>query len=314
MTGYIIKRLFMIIPILLGIATIIFVLMFLVPGDPARLLMGQHGDERVLESIRHEMGLDKPVYIQYARYIGKLVTGDLGMSYRQKRPVSTIIRERFPATAKLAAASMVIGIIIGISAGIIAAIHRNRFWDWLVMILSLTGISMPVFWLGMMLILLFASGLGWLPVGGYGKSGDLRHLLLPAFSLSTISIGYISRIMRSSMLEVISKDYIRTARAKGLSESAVILRHALRNAFIPVITVIGLNFAALLGGAVATETVFAWPGLGRAAVDAIRVRDLPVVEGCVLFLAFIFVLVNLLVDLSYAWIDPRIRLVGKDEI
>lgn len=314
MTGYIIKRLFMIIPILLGIATIIFVLMFLVPGDPARLLMGQHGDERVLESIRHEMGLDKPVYIQYARYIGKLVKGDLGMSYRQKRPVSTIIRERFPATAKLAMASMVIGIIIGISAGIVAAIHRNRFWDWLVMILSLTGISMPVFWLGMMLILLFASGLGWLPVGGYGKSGDLRHLILPAFTLSTISIGYISRMMRSSMLEVISKDYIRTARAKGLSERAVILRHALKNAFIPVITVIGLNFAALLGGAVATETVFAWPGLGRAAVDAIRVRDLPVVEGCVIFLAFIFVLVNLLVDLSYAWFDPRIRLVGKEEI
>ena len=303
----------MIIPILIGVATIIFVLMFMVPGDPARLLMGQHGDERVLESIRREMGLDKPVYIQYARYLRKLAAGDLGMSYRQKRPVSAIIRERFPATAKLAVASMIIAVIIGISAGIIAAVHRNRFADWIVMIISLTGISMPVFWLGMMLILLFASGLGWLPVGGYGKSGDIRHLLLPAISLSTISIGYIARMMRSSMLEVISKDYIRTARAKGLSERAVILRHALRNAFIPVITVIGLNFAALLGGAVATETVFAWPGLGRAAVDAIRVRDLPVVEGCVLFLAFIFVMVNLLVDLSYAWLDPRIGLVGKDE-
>ena len=313
MTGYVIRRLLMIIPILIGVATIIFILMFMVPGDPARLLMGQHGDERVLESIRREMGLDKPVYIQYARYLGKLATGDFGMSYRQKRPVSAIIRERFPATAKLAVASMIIAVIIGIAAGIVAAVNRNRFADWIVMILSLTGISMPVFWLGMMLILLFASGLGWLPVGGYGKSGDLRHLLLPALSLSTISIGYIARMMRSSMLEVISKDYIRTARAKGLSERAVILRHALRNAFIPVITVIGLNFAALLGGAVATETVFAWPGLGRAAVDAIRVRDLPVVEGCVLFLAFIFVLVNLLVDLSYAWLDPRIRLVGKGE-
>jgi len=303
----------MIIPILIGVATIIFVLMFLVPGDPARLLMGQHGDERVLESIRGEMGLDKPVYVQYARYLRKLAAGDLGMSYRQKRPVSAIIRERFPATAKLAVASMSIAVINGISAGIVAAVYRNRFADWIVMIISLTGISMPVFWLGMMLILLFASGLGWLPVGGYGKSGDIRHLLLPALSLSTISIGYIARMMRSSMLEVISKDYIRTARAKGLSERAVILRHALRNAFIPVITVIGLNFAALLGGAVATETVFAWPGLGRAAVDAIRVRDLPVVEGCVLFLAFIFVMVNLLVDLSYAWLDPRIGLVGKDE-
>ena len=313
MTGYIIKRLFMVIPILLGVATIVFTLMFVVPGDPARLLMGQHGDERVLESIRHEMGLDKPVYIQYVRFIGKLLKGDLGRSYRQKRPVARIIRERFPATAKLAVASMTLSVIIGIAAGIIAALHRNKVWDWIVMILSLTGISIPVFWLGMMLILLFASGLGWLPVGGYGKSGDLRHLFLPALSLSTISIGYISRMMRSSMLEVIGKDYIRTARAKGLSEKAVILHHALRNAFIPVITVIGINFASLLGGAVATETVFAWPGLGRATVDAIRVRDLPVVEGCVLFLAFIFVIANLLVDLSYAWLDPRIRLDGRKE-
>lgn len=303
----------MVIPILLGVATIIFVLMFLVPGDPARLLMGQHGDERVLESIRHEMGLDKPVYIQYVRFIGKLATGDLGTSYRQKRPVIQIIRERFPATAKLAVASMILAIIIGIAAGIIAAIYRNRVWDWIVMVLSLTGISMPVFWLGMMLILIFASGLGWFPVGGYGRSGDLRHLALPALSLSTISIGYISRMMRSSMLEVIGRDYIRTARAKGLSETAVILRHALKNAFIPVITVIGINFAALLGGAVATETVFAWPGLGRATVDAIKGRDLPVVEGCVIFLAFIFVMANLLVDLSYAWLDPRIRLEGGME-
>ena len=303
----------MVIPILLGVATIIFILMFLVPGDPARLLMGQHGDERVLESIRHEMGLDQPVYIQYIRFIGKLAKGDLGTSYRQKRPVIQIIRERFPATAKLAVASMILAIIIGIAAGIIAAIYRNRVWDWIVMVLSLTGISMPVFWLGMMLILLFASGLGWFPVGGYGRSGDLRHLALPALSLSTISIGYISRMMRSSMLEVIGRDYIRTARAKGLSETAVILRHALKNAFIPVITVIGINFAALLGGAVATETVFAWPGLGRATVDAIKGRDLPVVEGCVIFLAFIFVMANLLVDLSYAWLDPRIRLEGGME-
>lgn len=313
MTGYIIKRLFMVIPILLGVATIVFTLMFIVPGDPARLLMGQHGDERVLKSIRHELGLDKPVYIQYVRFIGKLLKGDFGRSYRQKRPVARIIRERFPATAKLAIASMILSVIIGIAAGIISALHRNKVWDWIVMILSLTGISIPVFWLGMILILLFASGLGWFPVGGYGKSGDLRHLFLPALSLSTISIGYISRMMRSSMLEVIGKDYIRTARAKGLSEKAVILHHALRNAFIPVITVIGINFASLLGGAVATETVFAWPGLGRATVDAIRVRDLPVVEGCVLFLAFIFVLANLLVDLSYAWLDPRIRLEWKKE-
>ena len=313
MLTYIIKRLFMVIPILLGAATIVFALMFIVPGDPARLLMGQHGDEQTLKTIRHELGLDKPVYIQYALFIGRLVRGDLGVSYRQKRPVAEIIRERFPATIKLAVASMLIAVIVGISAGVLAATFRNTVLDWLVMIISLSGISMPVFWLGMMMILVFASGLGWLPVGGYGRSGDLRHLALPALSLAAVSVGYIARMMRSSMLEVIGKDYIRTARAKGLSSRVVILRHALRNAFIPVITIIGINFAALLGGAVATETVFAWPGLGRATVDAIRGRDLPVVEGCVMFLAFIFVIANLLVDLSYAWLDPRIRLDGSSE-
>ena len=313
MTSYIIRRLLMVIPVLLGVATIVFILMFIVPGDPARMLMGQHGDEDTLKAIRHEMGLDKPVYVQYIRFIGRLTKGDLGMSYRQKRPVARIIRERFPATAKLAFASMVLAVIFGISAGIVAAVFRNTILDWLVMVFSLTGISMPVFWLGMMLILLLASGLGWFPVGGYGRSGDLRHLFLPALSLAAISTGYIARMMRSSMLEVIGKDYIRTARSKGLSEKAVILRHALRNAFIPVITIIGLNFASLLGGAVATETVFAWPGLGRATVDAIRMRDLPVVEGCVIFLAFIFVIANLLVDISYAWLDPRIRFDGSKE-
>ncbi len=313
MTAYIIRRLFMTIPILLGVATIVFALMFVVPGDPARMLMGQHGDEATLAAIRHEMGLDRPLYVQYAKFIGRLAKGDLGMSYRQKRPVSTIIAERLPATAKLALASMIIAVIFGIAAGIIAAVFRNGILDWLVMVFSLTGISTPVFWLGMMLILLFASGMGWFPVGGYGRNGDLRHIFLPAISLAAISTGYIARMMRSSMLEIIGRDYIRTARAKGLAEHVVILRHALRNAFIPVITVIGLNFAALLGGAVATETVFAWPGLGRAAVDAIRVRDLPVVEGCVIFLAFIFVVANLLVDLSYAWLDPRIRLEGKED-
>lgn len=312
MTNYIIRRLMLMLPILLGVATIIFILMFMVPGDPARLMMGQHGDERVLAAIRHEMGFDWPVYVQYFRFIGRLARGDLGMSYRQRRPVATIILERFPATIKLALAAMFLAVLAGISAGIIAAMHRNGVLDWLIMALSMTGISMPVFWLGMMLILIFAASLGWLPVGGYGQSGDLRHLILPAVSLSAVSVGSIARMMRSSMLEVIGRDYIRTARAKGLTEQAVVLRHALKNAFIPVITVIGIDFAALLGGAVATETVFAWPGLGRAAVDAIRMRDLPVVEGCVIFLAFIFVIVNLLVDLSYAWLDPRIRLDGPE--
>ncbi len=313
MTAYIIKRLLMVIPILLGAATIVFALMFIVPGDPARLLMGQHGDEQTLATIRHELGLDQPIYIQYFKFIGRLLHGDLGKSYRQKRPVAEIISERFPATVKLAVASLVISVIVGISAGILAAVYRNTVLDWLVMIFSLSGISMPVFWLGMMLILVFASGLGWLPVGGYGQSGDLRHIILPAMSLAAVYVGFVARMMRSSMLEVIGKDYIRTARAKGLSKKAVILSHALRNAFIPVITIIGINFASLLCGSVATETVFAWPGLGRATIDAIRVRDLPVVEGCVMFFALIFVIANLLVDLSYAWLDHRIRLDGSSE-
>ncbi len=208
MISYIIRRLLMVFPVLLGVATIVFILMFIVPGDPARMLMGQHGDEDTLKAIRHEMGLDKPIYVQYIRFIGRLTKGDLGMSYRQKRPVARIIRERFPATAKLAFASMVLAVIFGISAGIVAAVFRNTVLDWLVMVFSLTGISMPVFWLGMMLILLLASGLGWFPVGGYGRSGDLRHLFLPALSLAAISTGYIARMMRSSMLEVIGKDYI----------------------------------------------------------------------------------------------------------
>jgi peptide/nickel transport system permease protein len=313
MTSYIIRRLFLTIPILWGVATIVFALMFIVPGDPARMLMGQHGDEQTLTQLRRELGLDRPMYVQYVRFLGRLIKGDLGTSYRQRRPVAEIIRDRFPATARLAVSSMVIAIIIGIATGILAAKYRNTVWDWLVMVFSLSGISMPVFWLGMMLILLLASWLGWLPVGGYGKNGDLRHLFLPAVSLAAVSVGYIARMMRSSMLEVIGKDYIRTARAKGLSEWSVILHHTFRNALIPVVTIIGINFASLLGGAVATETVFAWPGLGRAVVDAIKVRDLPVVEGCVIFFAVIFVLTNLIVDLSYAWLDPRIRLDGSKE-
>lgn len=306
MTAYVIRRLLMLVPILWGVATIVFVLMFLVPGDPARLLMGQHGDEETLASIRRELGLDRPMHVQYIRFLGRLAKGDLGESYRQRRPVSEIIRERFPATLELAAVSMALAVVFGIAAGILAAVFRNSALDWAVMILSLTGISLPVFWLGMMLILVFAATLGWFPVGGYG-GGGLRHLALPAVSLAAVSTGYIARMMRSSMLEVIGRDYIRTARAKGLSERVVVLRHALRNAFIPVITLIGLNFAGLLGGAVATETVFAWPGLGRATVDAIRTRDFPVVAGSVLFLAVVFVIINLLVDLSYGWLDPRIH-------
>jgi len=298
------------VPVLWGIATIVFVLMYLVPGDPARLMAGQHADKQTLEILRRKMGLDRPLVERYGLFLANLARGDLGYSYRQRRPVSQVILERFPATLRLALAAVAIALVFGVSAGILAARYQGSVFDYGVMVLSLLGISTPVFWLGLMLIVVFAVWLGILPVGGYGVSGDLRHLLLPAVSLSAISTGYFARITRSSFLEVMRSDFILAARTRGIPEYRIIGRHALRNAAIPLVTVIGTNLAGLLGGAVATETVFAWPGIGRAIYDAILVRDLPVVEGGVIFLAFIFVVSNLVIDLLYGWIDPRIRLPG----
>ncbi len=318
MIAYIFRRLLSLIPTLWGVATIIFFLMFFIPGDPVRLMLGQHGDPVARARITHELGLDKPKFVQYGLFLNRLVQGDLGKSYRQDRPVVEIITERFPATFLLAVTAMIFSILFGVSAGILASIRQNRLTDVVIMVISLIGISTPVFWLGLLLILLFASKtfsgapvvFGILPVSGYGQAGwdRVRHLILPALSLSAIGMGYIARMTRSSMLEVIRQDYIRTAAAKGLSKAKIVFKHILRNALIPIVTIIGLDFAALLGGAVATETVFAWPGLGKVVVDAIRQLDCPVVEGGVMFLAFVFVLVNILVDITYVWIDPRIRL------
>ncbi len=308
MYGFVLKRLALAVPVLLGIATIIFFLMFAIPGDPVQLLMGQHGDPETAASIRAELGLDKPLYVQYFRFIGRLLKGDLGRSYRQRREVTEILFERLPATLKLGTAALCLAVFFGIGAGIIAALNRNKPVDGVVMVGSLVGISTPVFWLGLMLIVVFAVRLKWLPVAGYGTGGDLRHLVLPAVSLSLVYLGYIARITRSSLLEVIGMEFLRTARAKGLGQRAAAVKHGLRNALIPIVTVIGLNFAGLLGGAVATETVFAWPGIGRAMVDAIRMRDIPVIEGGVILLSLSFVLINLLVDISYSFIDPRVKL------
>jgi peptide/nickel transport system permease protein len=308
MYGFVLKRLALAVPVLLGIATIIFFLMFAIPGDPVQLLMGQHGDPETAATIRAELGLDKPLYVQYFRFIGRLLKGDLGRSYRQRREVTEILFERLPATLKLGTAALCIAVLFGITAGIIAALNRNRPVDGVVMVGSLVGISTPVFWLGLMLIVVFAVRLKWLPVAGYGTGGDLRHLVLPAVSLSLVYLGYIARITRSSLLEVIGMEFLRTARAKGLGQRTAAVKHGLRNALIPIVTVIGLNFAGLLGGAVATETVFAWPGIGRAMVDAIRMRDIPVIEGGVILLSLSFVLINLLVDISYSFIDPRVKL------
>ncbi|MBW7995748.1 MAG: ABC transporter permease [Candidatus Glassbacteria bacterium] len=309
MLAFVLRRLLSLIPVLWGIATLVFALMYLVPGDPARLMAGQNVDEQTIETIRERMGLNEPLYVRYGMFLAGVATGDLGYSYRQRRPVSEVIFERFPATLKLALATILIALLFGVTAGVLAALYHGRSLDWGVMVLTLLGISTPVFWLGLMLIVVFSVWLGWLPVSGYGDGG-VRHLILPALSLSAISTGYFARITRSSFLEVMGTDYILAARSRGLPGHRVVLRHALRNAAIPLVTVIGTNLAGLLGGAVAIETVFAWPGIGRAIYDAILVRDLPVVEGGVIFLAFVFVAANLVIDLLYAWIDPRVRLPG----
>ena len=311
MLFFLLRRLFSLLPVLWGIATLVFVLMYVVPGDPARLMAGQNADEQTLELLREQMGLDRPMLQRYGIFLAGLARGDLGYSYRQQRPVVRVILERFPATFKLALAAVLIALVLGVSAGMLAAVRHGRFLDYGVMVFSLLGISTPVFWLGLMLIVVFSVWLGWLPVGGYGEHGSIKYLILPAVSLSAISTGYFARITRSSMLEVLRTDYILAARTRGIPERRILFRHALRNAGLPLVTVIGTNLAGLLGGAVATETVFAWPGIGRAIYDAILVRDLPVVEGGVIFLAFIFVAANLAIDLVYAWIDPRVRLTGR---
>jgi peptide/nickel transport system permease protein len=319
MTSYVVRRLLSLLPILLAAATIIWIVVFLLPGDPARLIAGgQRLDPDVIEAVRAEWGLEAPAPMQYLSFLGKLLRGDLGMSYVQRRPVTEIVREHLPPTAILAAAAILFAAGGGLFLGALAAFHRGRWIDTLVLVLALLGTSTPVFWLGMMLMLLFASRLGWLPVLGYGMEGavipvlgvrlpEWDHLVLPAITLSLVSLGIIARITRTSLLEAGSADYLVTAAAKGATRVRVFARHTLKNALIPVVTIIGLDFAGMLGGAVATEYVFAWPGLGKTIVRAIALQDLPVVEGCVLLLTAIFVLVNLAVDLLYVCLDPRIH-------
>lgn len=306
-------------PVLLAAATIVWIFVFFLPGDPARLIAGgQAADPLVIETIRHEWGLDRPAPIQYASYLGKLLRFDLGSSYIQKRSVASIIAAHFPATLVLATAGVLLAAVFGVGLGSLAALRRGRLLDSLVLIVALLGTSIPVFWLGLILMLLFASRLGWFPVLGYGMEGamipftEIRlpewdHLVLPAITLSLVSMGAIARITRASLIEGGTAEFLRTARAKGASGARVFARHALQNALIPVVTIVGLDFASLLGGAVATEYVFAWPGLGRTIVRAIGLRDLPVVEGGVLFLTGIFVLVSLALDLLYLVLDPRIH-------
>ncbi|WP_430884646.1 nickel ABC transporter permease [Fusibacter sp. JL216-2] len=304
MLKYIGRRLLMLIPVLLGVTFIVFSIMYMTPGDPAQLILGESAPPEAVAELRADMGLEDPFIVQYGRFVVNAVQGDFGKSYTTKRDVFSEIFARFPNTLKLAGVGVLLAIAIGIPVGIISATRQYSALDNVSMIGALLGVSMPNFWLGLMLILFFSVNLGWLPSSG---SETFKHMILPAITLGTGAAAIITRMTRSSMLEVIRQDFIRTARAKGVAEKKVINKHALKNALIPVITVVGLQFGYLLGGAVLTETVFSWPGVGRLLVEAIRQKDTPTVLASVVFMATTFSFVNLLVDVLYAYVDPRIK-------
>jgi ABC-type dipeptide/oligopeptide/nickel transport system permease component len=304
MARYIAQRLLTLIPILFGVTIIVFGIMKLVPGDPALMAAGVDARQEDVERIRAYLGLDRPIHEQYLSFVGNAVTGNFGVSARTRRPVIEEVGARFPATAELAIAGLFVSMAIGVTAGIISATKQYTIWDNLVMTVALLGVSMPVFWLGLMMMMLFSVELGWLPTTG---RGTWQQLIMPSFALGFGSAAIVARQTRSAMLEVLRQDYVQTARSKGLPERAVILRHALKNAAIPSVTIIGLQFGGMLGGTVITETVFAWPGMGRLIVEAIGFRDLQVVQAGILILATIFVLTNLIVDLLYVYLDPRIK-------
>ncbi len=331
MIQYILRRLIYLIPVIIGVTFLAYA-MLLATGDPTSALAGEHATEAMREAVREQMGLDDPLLVQYFRFLSNAVRGDLGRSVMTRTPVMVELKLFFPATLELAMAAMFIAVLIGVPLGIIAGYKRNTFADVGTMFAALVGVSMPIFWLALMLLWVFGLKLGWFPTTGRIDSSvdleritglfvldslltfnfpalfsSLHHLALPAIALATIPTAFIARITRSSMLDVFGEDYIRTARAKGLQERVVVSKHALRNSLLPVVTVIGLQIGFLLAGAILTETIFAWPGMGRWIVNAIVARNFPVVQAGVLVFALIFVFVNLLVDISYAWLDPRIH-------
>jgi peptide/nickel transport system permease protein len=308
MGAYVLNRVLQLIPVLWLISVIVFAVMHILPGDPAALMLaGAEGGavtpQRLVE-LREEMGLNDPLLVQYGRFLGNALMGDLGTSVRFRTEVTALVLERFPSTLELAISGLFVALLIGVPLGMIAAVRQNTWVDATAMSISYIGASMPIYFLGLVLILLFAFNLRWLPAAG---SEGWDSLILPAVTLGFVSAGLISRLVRSSLIEVLGEDYIRTSRAKGLVERIVLSRHALRNALIPVVTIVGLQFGNMLAGAVVTETVFSRPGLGRLTVSAILSKDYPLVQGCVLFLATSYLLVNLMVDIAYAWLDPRIR-------
>lgn len=305
MTKFIIKRLLALIPVLIGVTLLVFCILDLAPGDPAKTILGEEASVEAIEALREEMGLDDPLLVRYGRYMAGLVQGDLGTSYKTGDPVSEEVWARLPNTIVLALTSTVVAIILALPLGVLAAIKQNTLFDGISMFISLIGISMPVFWMGLLLILLFAVTLGWFPVSGADQG--IRSLVLPSIALGFMHMASIARTTRSSMLETIRQDYIRTVRAKGLPEREVITDHALKNALIPTITVIGIQIGQMLGGSVLTESVFAWPGIGRYMIQSIQGRDIPSVMGCIIIFTIGFALVNLLVDLIYGFVDPRIK-------
>ncbi len=304
MIQYTIRRLLFAVPTLLGVTVLVFGMVRLLPGDPAATMAGVHATQEMVDRVRRDLGLDQPIHLQYVQFMAGLVRGDLGRSIRTGQPVVSEVWQRLLPTLELTAASLLLASVFGIVAGLISASRPYSLFDYTSMVAALVGISAPVFWLGLMLMLLFSVQLGWLPAAG---RGTLAHLLLPAVTLAANSVALIARFTRSTMLEVMRQDYVSTARAKGLHEYTVVVRHAFRNALIPVITIVGLRFGTLLSGAVLTETVFAWPGVGRLMVDSILARDYPVVQGAVLMVAGSFVAINLVVDLLYSVVNPRVQ-------
>jgi ABC-type dipeptide/oligopeptide/nickel transport system permease component len=301
---FLLRRLALAVPTLLGVLAVVFLLLYVAPGDPVQEMVGERADAATIARLRRELRLDDPLHVQFAHYAGGVLRGDLGRSYITNRPIAQDVAERFPRTLLLAGAAMALASVTGIALGVLSARRPGGLVDRAALGLAYVGISFPVYWVGLLLILLFAVTLRWLPPSGYG---GIAYLVLPALALGSRSIAFLARVTRSAMLEVLGGDFVRTARAKGLSERAVVVRHGLRNALIPVITVLGLDFGYYLTGSILTETIFSWPGLGRYVVNAISRRDLPAIQGSVLFLSAVFVLVNLLTDIAYAKADPRVR-------
>jgi peptide/nickel transport system permease protein len=304
MTRYIAFRLLLALPALWLILTMVFLLAHIVPGDPVQQMLGDGARAEDLQQLRHTLGLDLPLGVQYGRYLGGVLRGNLGESFRFQQPVLRVVASHYPATLELAIVALLVCAAIGIPAGMLAAQRRGRLADHAIGVLTLFGLSVPNFALGPVLILVFSVLLGWLPVSG---RGGISHLVLPAITLGAALAAILTRMVRTSVMEELSSDYVRTARAKGLSESAVLFRHAFRNALIPILTILGLQFGTLLAGTIVTESIFSWPGVGRLAVQAIQARDYPLLQGCILMIAVSYVLVNLLTDLVYAFVDPRVR-------